>query len=78
MDLFTENLVPAIAKMWCKHVNLSQAYFQVTIFARKQSVGICFVAGKYMHMFTPHILYQTTFPAKSTMKINSGLKPFSN
>lgn len=76
MDLFTENLIPAIAKMWCKYVNLSQAYFQMTIFAMKQSVDVCFVAGKYMHMFTPHILYQRMFPAKSTTKINSVLKTF--
>jgi len=74
MDLFTGSLIPAVAKMWCKYVNLSQSYFQTTIFAVKQSVGICFVDGKYMHMFTPCILYQRMFPAKSNMKINSGLK----
>lgn len=58
MDLFTENLIPVIAKLWCKHVNLSQAYFQMTMFAMKQSTGVCFVAGKYLHMFTSYVLHQ--------------------
>lgn len=74
MNLFTENLIPAVTKSWCKHVNLSQAYFQMTIFAVEQNAGICFVPRIYMYLFTPRILYQRILSAKSTVKIKSAIK----
>lgn len=76
MDLFTENLIPAIAKSWRKHVNLSQAYFQMTMFAMKQNVCICFVRRMYMHLFTAHLLYQRILLVESTVKINSVIEIF--
>lgn len=68
MDLFTQNLLPALVRMWWKCVNLSQACFWMTIFATEQSVGVCLAAGKYMNTFTQYILVQRILNTKTTVK----------